>query len=346
MPQTFSVNVYSAQNLLNGSGDQAFGPDQTGTGNPSGTFTTGTETAQSIDIVDDFNTTDPDQSNDQIDEFDDGTGARQFLGEDVTLTFKLNGSVVTRTFPAGSQVQSEFRLAFDSGGTGTTIYGVRIENPLFGQPGEPELITAGYSVSGGTLPPGTSVGTFDASGSSGNGDVPYASILPCFTPGALIETINGLIAIESLRPGDRVLTRDNGFQTITWTGKRVVDAAELVRHPEWHPIQMVDGPLLSRLHRVLRDDADLSLLTGETELLVEARHLGRSVRADTGVTYLHFACDGHEVVRADGMWVETLLRGDVIDPLMAEMIGRDRDAARPLLRGFEAKAMAGALLPA
>jgi len=35
--------------------------------------------------------------------------------------------------------------------------------------------------------------------------------VPCFTPGSMIATPTGEKAVESLRPGDKVLTRDNGI---------------------------------------------------------------------------------------------------------------------------------------
>ncbi|CUH26784.1 hypothetical protein JSE7799_00752 [Jannaschia seosinensis] len=61
------------------------------------------------------------------------------------------------------------------------------------------------------------------------------------------------------------------------------------------------------------------------------------------VSYLHFACDDHEIVCANGHWVETLLRGDATCPLMAEIAGRNRLPARALLRGYEARALAAEL---
>ena len=42
--------------------------------------------------------------------------------------------------------------------------------------------------------------------------------IPCFTPGTLIATANGLRPVESLEVGDLVPTRDSGMQRIRWTG--------------------------------------------------------------------------------------------------------------------------------
>lgn len=55
-------------------------------------------------------------------------------------------------------------------------------------------------------------------------------------------------------------------------------------------------------------------MTGETEALAPAIGL---VNGDTivscapeAVTYLHLMCRNHEVIRADGVWTETLFPGD------------------------------------
>ncbi|WP_334195331.1 Hint domain-containing protein, partial [Pararhodobacter sp.] len=42
----------------------------------------------------------------------------------------------------------------------------------------------------------------------------------CFTPGTLIDTLRGRVAVEALVAGDKVLTRDHGYQELTWTGRR------------------------------------------------------------------------------------------------------------------------------
>ena len=45
---------------------------------------------------------------------------------------------------------------------------------------------------------------------------------PCFTPGTVIETETGPRLIETLAPGDRVLTRDRGMQPVLWIGRRTM----------------------------------------------------------------------------------------------------------------------------
>lgn len=60
------------------------------------------------------------------------------------------------------------------------------------------------------------------------GNVTFRSvenIVPCFTPGTRIATPRGECAVEALRVGDRVITRDNGLQEIRWIGQRTLSGA-------------------------------------------------------------------------------------------------------------------------
>ncbi|PRY94514.1 YD repeat-containing protein [Hasllibacter halocynthiae] len=336
MPSQYEVRIFGASNLTNGSGAQAFTSGATNGSTRTGTFTTGSDTGQIVTIVDDFNTTGPNQGGDSLTTFDDGTGARQALGEPVTLTYDQNGTTVTKTFPPGSQVQAEFVTEFSDG---TEIVAIRIQNPDAGQPGQPNLVTAGYAVVGGAPPPGTTLGTI--TGNTGNGTTPYSD-LPCFTPDVLIDTPSGPRPVGLLRPGDMVLTRDDGACEVTWTGARDVSLAEMAAEPSLCPIRLASGPVLSPLHRVLQIGGAIPLLTGEGEALIEARWLGRAFRPAGGVRYVHFACARHQIVRAAGLWAETLLRPVGRDPLMAEAKGAARHPARPLLTGYESRVLAQA----
>ncbi|CUH26774.1 hypothetical protein JSE7799_00751 [Jannaschia seosinensis] len=273
MADIYRINIFSAQDLLNNGKKQPFDADTTSINAcklPSGKYTLGDTPPQFVDIVDAYNDVTPGQRGDAVDTFDDGTGARQYLGKDVTLTLDVNGTVTTRTFPAGSQVQAEFQLDFASG---RSIVGLRIENPVSvcGPNSEPPFLTAGFSFVDEIPAPGTPLGKVVSQ--SDNVSIRYAEI-PCFLPGTLILTPEGPRAVETLRVGDGVLTADNGVKRIRWTGRRDVGVADLTMHSDWRPIRVSADLVLSPLHRVLRRDAVLDLTTGESEMLVEARHLG------------------------------------------------------------------------
>ncbi len=111
----------------------------------------------------------------------------------------------------------------------------------------------------------------------------------CFTPGTRILTPDGTMAIEDLREGDRVQTKDNGAQEIRWIGSRRMSGARLFAMPELRPVRIKAGVLDSDIpdeellvspgHRILiRGDAAQELFN-TPEVLVAARDLvnGRSI---------------------------------------------------------------------
>ena len=165
-------------------------------------------------------------------------------------------------------------------------------------------------------------GTRTAFEKAGNTDVPRD--LPSFTPGTLIDTKRGRVAVESLRMGDRVLTRDSGYQPIRWIGRRRLSAADLAAAPQLQPVRIAAGSLgeglpeadmlVSPQHRMLISGARAELLFGEAEVLAAALHMvgqpgiARVTRRE--VTYLHLMFDAHEIIRADGAWTESFQPGD------------------------------------
>jgi hypothetical protein len=139
----------------------------------------------------------------------------------------------------------------------------------------------------------------------------------CFTPGTLILTETGPRPVESLRAGDRIVTRDNGVQPLQWVASRWIGAAELQANERLRPVLIrpdligADAPLLvSPQHGVLlRSD-------GGEERLVRAVHLtrrpGSFARVADGlrqVTYIHLMFDAHQIVFANGAASESFYPG-------------------------------------
>lgn len=149
-------------------------------------------------------------------------------------------------------------------------------------------------------------------------------VIPCFTPGTLIATPRGEVPVESLKPGDRVITRDNGIQEIRWTGAKAMSWRDLTLHPHLKPILIRQGSLgnglperdmmVSPNHRVLVANDRTALYFDEHEVLVAAKHLiaGKGVHEvdSMGTTYIHFMFDRHEVVLSNGAWTESFQPGD------------------------------------
>ncbi len=146
----------------------------------------------------------------------------------------------------------------------------------------------------------------------------YAAGIPCFTAGTPITTLRGQIPVECLRPGDRVLTRDNGFQPIVWVGCRKLGKEELALNPKLQPVRIAKGMfhaendlLVSPQHGMLLPDPG-----GGGEILARAVHLARlsggQVRIARGVrsvTYVHIAFERHQIVHSAGIWSESFYPG-------------------------------------
>lgn len=178
--------------------------------------------------------------------------------------------------------------------------------------------------------------------SAGTGDPRDQSATPCFTPGTLIMTPKGQRPVQDLRPGDMVLTRDNGMCEITWTGTRDLDSAALVARPDLRPVTIRAGSLgnglpladmaVSPNHRFLVCSDAAADLFGEREVLSSAKHLvdGDGIRraATDPVTYVHFMFEQHEVVLADGAWTESF------QPAVPALSGLARAQRREILDLF------------
>ena len=173
---------------------------------------------------------------------------------------------------------------------------------------------------------------------------------------------------EALTPGDPVVTR-RGPQVLRWVGRRHVSPFELRRRPGLRPVVLRAGALgpgcpaadtpVSPQHRVMVGGGRLQLLFGHACALAPAKGLidGMSVLpapSGTGVDYIHLLFDRHEVIRANGMWTESLLLAPVAEravqgwsaaaegPDTVDVVGAPpgivHDApALPLLRPHEAR---------
>jgi hypothetical protein len=141
---------------------------------------------------------------------------------------------------------------------------------------------------------------------------------PCFTPGTMITTQRGELPVELISADDKVVTRDNGIQTVRWVGKSQMFLHDFQVEPHLLPIFIQQGALGKNLperdmmvspnHRILVMNSRTAVQFAEREVLVAAKHLaaqGVHTVQSSGTTYIHFMCDRHEVVLANGVWTET-----------------------------------------
>ncbi|AXI48628.1 2,3,4,5-tetrahydropyridine-2,6-carboxylate N-succinyltransferase [Sulfitobacter sp. SK012] len=230
---------------------------------------------------------------DDVNVYPDGTTTLDVLANDInngpgTLTItQVNGQDVsvgsTVTLPTGQQV------TLNADGTFSVL-----------GDGDEEDFNFTYTVENGD-----------------NVDVGFvnATSVPCFVAGTLIATPDGDRCAETLRPGDMVITKDEGPQPLRWIGSRVVLA-----EGDFAPIHIRAGTLgqhrdllVSPLHRVLIRDNLAELLFGEAEVLIAARDLinDHSITRRVGgeVTYVHLLFDRHQVVFSEGLETESFLPG-------------------------------------
>lgn len=165
--------------------------------------------------------------------------------------------------------------------------------------------------------------------------------ITCFTPGTGIATLNGLKPVEDLNVGDRVLTRDRGFQSIRWVGQRHVSFGTLPNKPNSLPVLIradALGPgkperdiIVSPRHRVLTTDKKMLSFMGETEVLVEASALvgqpGVMCVIPHDLTYIHVLFDQHEVILSDNLWTESFYLGR---PTVAALLKEQNSAIQEI----------------
>ncbi|MDJ1008549.1 MAG: Hint domain-containing protein [Paracoccaceae bacterium] len=265
------------------------------------------------------------------DENDDGDIDR-FNGDSVNgvdVSQSWPGDVVTIDVPGVGQVTY----------TGTTFYladGSRVFTPTDGQVLQNgTFVSASFVTTQGPLIPATDLGP------------------PCFAAGTRITTPDGPRAVETLKAGDAVVTRDNGTERLRWTGFREVEGRG--RHA---PVRFATGSIgngaplvVSPQHRMVVRGWRAELLSGHAEMLVAAAHLvnERTVTRMPvpAIRYHHIMCAGHEIVFAEGAETETL------DPagaaaraereIMAHAPGMNPAAptALPAARSFEARLLTG-----
>ncbi|KIC29845.1 Hint domain-containing protein [Leisingera sp. ANG-M6] len=199
----------------------------------------------------------------------------------------------------------------------------------------------------GQLDKGTLVITDDTGGSKTgsatllDGSTVYFSGIEniiCFTAGTRIATSGGLRAIETLRPGDLVMTRDNGLQPVRWISQSTVPATGNLA-----PIRIKAGQfgaerdlLVSPQHRMLFSGSQASLLFGESEVLVSAVHMlnDRSIRREPGgtVTYVHVLFGQHEIIYAEGAASESFHPGVQAVSALEEPVREELFCIMPDLR--------------
>jgi len=147
----------------------------------------------------------------------------------------------------------------------------------------------------------------------------------CYAPGKLIETPEGPCAVETVAVGDMVYTLDHGPQPVRWihSGVHALEKVDI----DAKPVLIAAGALgkglpaqdliVSAQHRLLVGGCGQLDGWFKTEAFAPAKSLTaipgiRHMRGKQSIAWIHFACDHHEVVIANGCLSESLLLGPLV----------------------------------
>ena len=277
---------------------------------------------------------------------------------------------------AGDTINADL-LANDFSSVGGTLTIVEINGQPVGvgdtvdlSTGESILLTdTGMILATATQSVGSNSLSYTVQDAAGNTDVAFVTLIttaPCFTAGTLIDTPNGKVAIEALKPGDEVLTCDNGAQRVRWIGRTerraMGDDAPVVF--DRNACGTHDALELSPNHRVLVSSPLAELYFASHQVLVKAKDLvnGRTIRRrrdGAPVHYVHLLFDRHEIINGNGLPSESYHPGEQtlqsfdaeteaeLQRLFPELFETGPEAygqtARYTLRSFEARALLGAI---
>lgn len=142
--------------------------------------------------------------------------------------------------------------------------------------------------------------------------------IPCFTPGTLIATARGQVAVEDIVAGDMVHTVDNEMQPVRWVRQHMLGPDDLARDPTLRPVVIRKHAfgnqrrmLVSPQHGLVWADAGGHLIRAKHA----AEYLGNKVaRVDTkcaSVTYIHLLFDRHQLIYAEGAPTESFYPGPI-----------------------------------
>jgi hypothetical protein len=155
--------------------------------------------------------------------------------------------------------------------------------------------------------------------------------LPCFAAGTRLLTPQGYVAVETLKPGDPVITAAGAKRPLRWIGRRTLDLGPLPAQAAL-PVRIAAGAfapgiparplLLSPLHCVFAEAR-----------LVPATHLvnGATITRDRSamaLTYYHLELDRHDILLAEALPCESYFDNGNRGALYQES-GRRSPATRP-----------------
>ncbi|MEM1298158.1 MAG: Hint domain-containing protein [Pseudomonadota bacterium] len=235
------------------------------------------------------------------------------IGEDVFALTEGGGDDQVGAFEMGRDLLDTSNLK-DVGGQQVTADEVVVTEV----PGQPQVLL---------FPGGETLAVPEGTVDTSTPQTQFASLVtmgvpPCFAPGTLIRTPEGDRPVESLAPGDLVITADHGAQPLRWIGRREEHFA--TREDKHRPILIAAGALgqglprrdliVSPQHRMVVGWPGVRDTHATPEVLALAKGLTdlpgvRVMRGRKSVTYFALLFDRHEVIFAENAATESFRPG-------------------------------------
>lgn len=257
------------------------------------------------------------------DTFADGDANNDEVGDDSNqeaTVYASDGSVIGD----GQVYIEEVRWYESSDGDMISVTVFEIDGEVVGYvPSEPFEPGESYEYQGSSEA-GEKVGKGNNNASRNNYNSYEDASVACFGPGTMITTDEGDMPVEWLETSDRVLTRDEGFQPILWIGRTKLPAAYFRQYPDEAPVCIPAGALgcdtpthdlhLTGDHRVMIHSSLAEMYFASSEVLAPAKTwldvgLAKPVRPTKSYTVTHILCASHQIIVAQGAWVESMFTG-------------------------------------
>ncbi|WP_282119979.1 Hint domain-containing protein [Ruegeria atlantica] len=240
----------------------------------------------------------------------DGGSETNFADNDTNQLLDGDQTIDGVNFNDGTRVEAEYGITLTDGTNTWQAIAFNVNNS---SPSYATVEGIAFIGGPGEFPPaGVTLTVVDTQEGPSFAVADYVTPI-CYGSGTLIETQNGYARVETLRPGDKVWTQDNGYQSVKWVGSQDVIAAgrfRLVEVPTG--IILNFSPLkVSQQHRLVIAHPVAELLFAAPEVFVPAISF-----VDAGVAtlsnektacYHHVLLDNHSIIRANGAASESLL---------------------------------------
>ncbi len=208
----------------------------------------------------------------------------------------------TATMTLGPSMSSSWKITFVATGTGANF----VTTVTSGQVGT--VINATTSTEFSAI-------KFSPAGAGGAAFLTIDSLtatIVCYLEDTGIATPAGNVAVQDLRPGDKVLTAGGAETTVKWVGVQPVDTR--IAHPaKVNPICISAGAIAQNIPErdlfVSPDHAiEIAGMLYNASALVNGKTIYKVAKMPLeGFTYYHVETDAHELIMAEGCPAESYL---------------------------------------